>query len=254
MEFIIIFIVMEFIFSFSFIAVIIAVIAAIVNGIRKKLNTNFFKSNVIYGTDINPNADFLDISMKDLTTFKNQTTQIYKENYKDVSKDKLELFNATDIDELKDYFYKIFYEFERAYNNLDYQKMKALSTSQLFENYYTGITLDLKSGNKRIIDNIKRKNMTIYELDSTIAKQVVSTYIEISYWNYKVDKNGNVISGVKDPIIEKFVVHFRKDFKLNANNNCPNCGAPLEGITCPYCETTVTNNNDFKISSIKRIV
>ena len=248
------FLIAEMAFHFCFILVVFKILKFIIDKVRKKANNNYFKSNIINGNDINLNTDFSDIKMKDLTAFKNQTTQLYKENYKDVSKDKLELFNVTDIDTLKDYFYKIFYDFERAYNNLDYQTMKALSTNQLFENYYTGITLDLKAGNKRIIDNIKRKNMTIYELDSTIAKQVVSTYIEISYWNYKIDKNGNVISGVKDPIVEKFIVHFRKDIRLNVNNNCPNCGAPINGITCPYCETIVSNRNDFKISSIKRII
>ena len=254
MGFILLFILTEVIFYFSFIMMFVIIAKKISNTFKNNANKKYFKNNVIYGTTINPNNDFLDITLNDLTTFKNKTNQIYKENYKDVSSNKLELFNVTDIDELKDYFYKIFYDFERAYNNLDYQTMKALSTSQLFENYYTGITLDLKEGNKRIIDNIKRKKMTIYELDSTIAKQVVSTYIEISYWNYKVDKHGNVISGCKDPVIEKFVVHFRKDIKLNTNTNCPNCGAPLNGITCSYCETVVTNKNDFKISSIKRIV
>ena len=91
----------------------------------------------------------------------------------------------------------------------------------------------------------------IASIKSLINIKVFAVCLKCSVWD---DKHGNVISGCKDPVIEKFVVHFRKDIKLNTNNNCPNCGAPLNGITCSYCETVVTNKNDFKISSIKRIV
>jgi len=57
--------------------------------------------------------------------------------------------------------------------------MKLLSTKQIYQKYYTGISLDLKMGNKKVISNIERKNVVIFELDSTVAKQIASTMIEI---------------------------------------------------------------------------
>lgn len=178
-----------------------------------------------------------------------------KENiYVDVSKDKLETFNTTDIDSLKDFFYDIFYKFETAYNNLDYNTMKMLSTKQLYQNYYTGISLDLKVGKKRVINDIQRVNVILYEIDSTIAKQVASYVIEVSYINYMLNHKGYVISGNKNnPVTEKFEVVFRKDFERDPILKCPNCGASITGNKCEYCRSVI-KDVEFKISSIKRIV
>ena len=200
-------------------------------------------------------SNYNDLSLSDLIRFRSKVSDIYKDNFRDVSSNKLDLFNVTDINILKDYFYNIFLQFEESLNKLDYQQLKLLCSDQLYENYYTGIDLDIKNGYKRIIDNIEKKKMIIYELDSTIAKQVVSTLIEIKYVNYTVNNEGKVVKGSKNPITEKFVVKFRKDFKQTEIKNCPNCGAPVNNNTkCPYCETKLTNTNEFKIYSIQRIV
>ena len=174
--------------------------------------------------------------------------------YNDVSKEALQKFNTDDINSLKDYFYGMFLEFENAYNNLDYNMMKILSTKQLFQNYYTGMSLDLKIGKKKIISDIEKKKVIIFELDSTIAKQIASVMIEISYFNYTIDKNGYVISGSRNQkITEKFEVMFRKDFERKDITECPNCGAEIIGNKCNFCRSTV-KNVEFKISSIKKIV
>jgi len=213
------------------------IIKIIVNSVRRASSHKYFKNNVVTNNDYNK---YLNNSSKN--------------NYVDVSKDKLEIFNTDDINSLKKYFYDIFEKFEIAYNNLDYNQMRLLSTKQLFHNYYTGITLDLQVGKKRIMNDIQKRKVVIYELDSTIAKQIVSAMIEISYLNYIVDRNGYVISGSRDePVIEKFEVIFRKDFSKKDITKCPNCGANITGNKCDYCRTTI-KNEEFKISSIKRII
>ena len=204
----------------------------IINTLKRRANNNYFKSNVVV----------------------NSADKKYIRQYKDVSKDKLDKFNTDDINVLKDYFYDKFLEFEKAYNNLDYNIMRMLSTEQLYHNYHTGITLDLKSGNKRIITDIEKKKVIIFELDSTIAKQIASVMIEVSYVNYKIDKKGYVISGSRNnKIIEKFEVEFRKDFERKEITKCPNCGASIVGNKCEFCRSVV-KDVDFKINSIKRIV
>lgn len=173
--------------------------------------------------------------------------------YKDVTKNELQIFNTDDLDGLKDKFYSLFLKFENAYNNLDYSLMKTLSTNQLYQNYYTGISLDLENGKKRIIDEIEKKKVIIYSIDSTIAKQTVSAMIEISYLNYVINKDGYIVSGNrKSKITERFEVVFRKDFNREKIKNCPNCGANISGNKCEFCRTII-DNEEFKISSIKRI-
>ncbi len=213
----------------------IFLILALVNGVKRKRNQNYFKQNVV--------------NYKQDNTINNR-----KNIYIDVNKEKLKIFNTDDINSLKNYFYDIFYKFETAYNNLDFNTMKILSTSQLYNNYHTGISLDLKVGKKRVINNIQKVNVILYELDSTPTKQVASLMIEVSYINYTLDNKGYVISGNKEKQInEKFDITFRKDFETKPITKCPNCGANLVGNKCSYCDSII-KDVEFKISSIKRII
>lgn len=242
--------------EFAFWIFIFKIVFQIIKKIVRKNNYESFKHNTISGNGLNLEKEYADISINDLIRFNSKTNSVYNKNFVDVSNNKLEVFNVSDINTLKEYFYDIFYKFEKALNNLDYQQLKHLSTDQIYENYYIGIELDINNGNKKIIDSIEKKKVIIYELDSTIAKQVVSTLIEIKYINYTVNNEGKIIKGSKAPINEKFIVKFRKDFKHNNISNCPNCGATVTSDTtkCSYCETKINNKNDFKISSIQRIV
>lgn len=221
----------------TFICVVL--IKGVSDSVRRTNTEKFFKSSVIIP---NEKKDFQD------------TTNGKKNIYKDVPQYKLDRLDVDDIDTLKGYLFDIFYRFEMAYNNLDYNEMRILTTKQLFQKYHTGITLNLKVGKKRVINNVKREKMTIYEVDSTSAKQVVSAMVVISYINYTLDKNGYVISGNKlTPAIERFEIEFRKDFEKKELVHCPNCGAKITGNKCEYCKSTI-DNNDFKICSIRRIV
>ena len=101
-----------FIFTFYF------VFLKIVNSIRKKINHNFFKNNVIN------NQIYQDVSFQD-----------EKNRYADITKKELEEFNTQDLKSFKNYFYNLFIDFETAYNNLDFNMLKTLSTKQLFQNY-----------------------------------------------------------------------------------------------------------------------
>ena len=215
------------------------ILKVIINSIRRSASHRYFKSNVVTQTSNDLKLD----------------SNLPKNNiYIDVPKSKLEMFNTDNIDSLKDYFYDIFVNFENSYNSLDYTMMKLLSTKQLFNNYYTGITLDLKVGQKRIIDKIEKSKVIIYELDSTIAKQTVSAMIEISYINYVIDRKGYIISGDRyNPVTEKFEVTFRKDFENRDITKCPNCGADVEGKKCEYCRVNI-KSTEFRISSIKKII
>lgn len=214
------------------------IIGKIINKFCRRKSHIYFKNNVVKNDNY-------------LANLKNKTN---KNIFKDISSDILKTFNTDNIDSLKDFFYDMFYKFEIAYNSLDYNIMKTLSTKQLFNNYYTGITLDLKSGQKKVISDIERKEVIIYGLDSTIARQTACVMIEISYITYTIDKNGDIISGNRNKrITEKFDVTFRKVFEKEDIKKCPNCGATIVGDKCEYCRTTL-QNVEFKISNIKKII
>lgn len=217
----------EIAFNFFVFYVIIKVI---VDAVKQKKTTRYFTTNVvIYNSK-------------------------HKKDYVDVPKRQLDKFHIDDINTLKDYFYDIFYRFETAYNSLDYNTMKELATKQVYENYHTGISLNSKHGKKRVIDNIVKKRLILYELDSTSRKQIASLMVEVSYITYTLDKRGYVISGNKNfPITERFEVCFRKEFDSKPITHCPNCGANLKSDECEYCKSKI-KDAEFQISSIKKII
>ena len=58
------------------------------------------------------------------------------------------MFNTDNINSLKDYFFDIFLKLESVHNNLDYNMMTMLSAKKMFQNYYNGISLNLKGRSK----------------------------------------------------------------------------------------------------------
>ena len=76
----------------------------------------------------------------------------------------------------------------------------------------------------------------------------------MSYFNYKIDKNGDTISGNKNKrTIEQFEVIFERKNVKQEISKCPNCGAVLNGVRCKYCRQLIVDDS-FKISSIRRII
>ena len=192
---------------------------------------------------------------KNKKVFKSMIISDKKKDYSDINQSKLNGFEITDISKLKIYLYDIFYRFETAYNNVDYNTMFNLSTSQLYNLYHTNIVLNLKFDEKKIIDQIKLNKMYIIEAYASKYKQVLTTVIDISYINYTIKSDGKVISGSPTKLInEKFEVTFIKNFDTKHEYRCPNCGANVKGTTCEYCKSTITDNGEFRIDSIKKIV
>ena len=131
------------------------IIKLIVNAIKRVRKHKFFKNNVVRNIPMNEQIANANGRRKNI--------------YNGVSKTKLEMFNTDNINSLKDYFFDIFLKLESVHNNLDYNIMTMLNAKQMFQNYYNGISLNLKVGQKKIIDSIERKKI-IYELDSTVVK------------------------------------------------------------------------------------
>jgi hypothetical protein len=154
----------------------------------------------------------------------------------------------------KNSLYEEFEEFEKAYNSLDFNTMKQISTAQLYENYYTGISLNIKDGKKKVIDDLKRKKVVVYSINSTSTSQTVQTLMTISYLSYTIDNDGYIVSGNKEkPVTESFEVVFRKEYTKDNFSRCPNCGATVNGKKCEYCRTTI-KDTEFKIAAIKKVI
>lgn len=232
----IVFVISIIIQQFVFIVAPVLAIKNIINKIKRKNSIDYFKNNIVSNLNISKNNNF------------------NTNKYIDIDDEKLKEFNVDNINKLKNHLFKIFVDFETAYNNLDYDIMKGLSEEVLFNNYYNAIILDLEYGNKRIINDIKKENIIIYNRTITTFKQELNAMIKISYIDYTINKKGTIVKGNRNnKKTESFEVNFIKRLKEKEITNCPNCGAVINGFKCEYCKTMV-KNTDFKISSIKKIV
>ncbi len=210
----------------------IAIPILIISQLRKNKSNKNFKNNVIK----------MD---KEKERIKNIT--------RDVDNSALEQLDIKDVNILKDYLYQIYLDFEKAYNDLDYNTMLNTSTNKLYNAYHTNIMLNLKCGQKKIIENITRHNMFVYDILCTNRKQVISTIIEVENSSYMLDYNGKVVSGSVTPIREKFEVIFIKNYDNSTSVKCPNCQASVSGTKCEYCGTEL-RNSEFRIDSIKKVI
>lgn len=235
--------------------VFIMLIRKVINAFKRSSINKFFKNNVVE-TFFEQNKQYvktINAYSSNKQNHKNDI-QLFQDKYVDVNAKVLEEFKINDIKSLKKYLFEIFTKFEKAYNELDFNTMKSLSTSQLYQNYYTGIKLDMQDGNKKMIDEIKLKDIIVFEALSSSIKQIISCKIDINYKNYTLNSIGQVIRGSQmHSVDESFEVTFRKDFDKNDVIKCPNCGASINGSKCDYCRTLI-RNEEFKISSIKKIV
>jgi len=223
------------IFIIAFISIWIFVIKNIVGVIRRQKNMMYFTNSVI-------------------NNVQNAMNNINVIKYKDISKAKLEEFHIDDLGQFKNTLYSQFESFEKAYNSLDYNTMKQISTSQVYENYYTGIKLNIEDGKKKVIDNIKREKVYVFDIYSNPTSQTVKTLMTITYISYTIGKNGYIISGSKDrAITENFEVTFQKQYSKENFSKCPNCGATISGNKCDYCRVKI-QDREFKISSIKKVI
>lgn len=192
----------------------------------------------------------------DRKNFKENVIYVDKSNefkYGDVDESELANFGIESLRLLKSGLYEIFLYFEYSYNNFDFNRMRLFCTDKLYNIYCANIDLYMKSGRKKIIEKMFRnKDVIVFEIRSDNKGLSVSTIIDVNYVSYTVSKSGLIISGSKSPINEKFEVIFYKEAN-QVLTNCVNCGAPISGDKCEFCNTVIPKS-DFKISSIKKII
>lgn len=226
--------------------IIIVVIIATIYRIYKKNATDI---NAIRGLFNTAKAyNYFDIKPADI--LKNTKEKEYKELTKSRYENELKINN---VEAFKNHLWEIFKTFGNAYNDLDLITMKNYTSDELFNQYDTGIKMDIKNGIKNIIRDIRKERFIVYDASSSENKQVINVMIDASYISYSISTNGLIQSGFRDNRVRtKFEVVFQKNFKHIDYKNCPNCGAPLINHRCEYCKT-YANSSEYIITSIKKI-
>ncbi|MGN1337993.1 MAG: TIM44-like domain-containing protein [Candidatus Coprovivens sp.] len=186
----------------------------------------------------------------------NSTTTTNNSMYKDIDEEELKRYlpNET-LPSIKVKLYQKFIDIQNAWMEFEYDKIRNLCTDELYNSYITQLdTLKLKFG-KNIMNEFEiydNKVIQIYEADNKVT---IKVFMKVSFYDYVINSNTNeVIRGNKSKkITNNYIMEFvivkpnTKDIKT-----CPNCGAPLEGvssITCPYCDSVLVKDaSDYILS------
>ena len=178
-----------------------------------------------------------------------------KDTYIDIDDYKLKHFDTNDLGALKNYFGNMFLEFEKAYNNVDYNTLYNICTRSLFNLYKSDLDVKTKLLQKKTIDDVNIDKMVIYNSTKNEDEHKVFIMIGIDSINYLQNSNGRVIAGnALNKIHEEFIVTFVKQLKKDEKSSrCPNCGAMINSTKCEYCKTEF-KEYDFRICSINKLV
>lgn len=176
--------------------------------------------------------------------------------YADIDEEDLKKYlpNET-LPSIKLKLYQKFVDIQNAWMEFEYDKLRNLCTDELYNSYTAQLdTLKLKFG-KNIMNSFDIYDNKVIQIYEANNKVTIKVYMKISFYDYVINTNskevirGNKSSKITNNYIMEFVIikPSAKDIK-----NCPNCGAPLDGvssITCPYCDSVLVKDaSDYILS------
>lgn len=183
-------------------------------------------------------------------------------NYKDMDVDKiLSVDPDINVSEFKINSFNIYKNLQEAWMNFDNDKIRELTTDELYNMYVSQLeTLKLKK-QKNIMSNITSDEIKIVNARYDELNKVVSidVYLKVRCLDYVINENTKqVVRGTKDrKLIIEYILTFVKSSDNKIEEKCPNCGAPIKmnsSKTCPYCESTLVKVSGKYVMSKKKCV
>ena len=146
--------------------------------------------------------------------------------------------------EFKNTVYNMFCELQIACMNFDYKKLSNLLTPKLYDNYCKGLDSLKTKSRKNIVSEIEFVDIKFVESKEDLNKYSIKVHLEVKFYGYMKDiKNNEIIKGSKNEKISNTYMLNIVKYKQSIDNNCYNCGAPLENDStiCQYCKTENIN-------------
>lgn len=181
----------------------------------------------------------------------------FKSTEQEIVKQLIPNFN---IEEFNFKVYQTFYNVQMAWMEFDYEKLKELLTDELYNNYVMQLdTLKLKN-HKNTMKDFELIEICLNSLKEENDKYIAEVYLQVKFYDYVENiKTGMVLRGTPSRKLNNIykLTFIRTKDESNNINECPQCGAPVEGNStgvCEYCKSKLVNNNYDWIMSKKEIV
>lgn len=165
---------------------------------------------------------------------------------------------SLDKEALKHQAFTIYKNVQIAWMNFDYDTLRKNLTDEIYNMYESQLkTLKLKNQQNIMRDiTLHQAKIVSLEIENNIER--IKMYLQVSQYDYVINKDKKVVRGTaqyKNRV--EYLITIVRHMDNNKIDKCPNCGAPLDivgGGVCPYCDSTIINNNQDFIMSKKECV
>ena len=215
--------------------------------VKKSYTVKDGNGNIIYNKVITDNnADNLELK------------DFINNNFFDNQLNKINL--NFDIEALNQQVYKMFYDIQIAWMNFDYDKLKELLTDELYNTYLMDLEVLESKKQQNIMSDFKLINCDVFDLDVENGKYIAKSRLEVKFYDYIIDQKTNKIlrGNKKRKVDNTYILTFEKSVSdTNGINECPVCGAPVEGNqtgVCEYCKSKLINEEfDWVLAKKEKI-
>lgn len=149
-------------------------------------------------------------------------------------------------------------ELQTAWMNFDYNKIKSLTTDELYKTYKSGLDSLKEKNQKNIVSNIKIYWISFSKIEINDNKVSITIAYDLAQRDYIVNNRNLIIRGTKKRQDIISLVTFVKSESKNKLTKCPSCGAPInknnQSNKCKYCNSTIINNDYDWVISKKEVV
>lgn len=184
----------------------------------------------------------------------NDNSNVLKIWYDDVES----IIPSFDKDEFGKRAIEMYLELQNAWMNFDYDKIRELTTDDLYNSYKSMLESLKKKNEINIIDDIKVLSCTFKNVKKQNDKYSIDASFELSFRDYIIKEGSSVISRGKNVkrLVTSVLTFVSTDGKFT--NKCPSCGAELNSKSqsdkCKYCHSVIVKNKyDWVIAKKKNI-
>lgn len=166
----------------------------------------------------------------------------------------IEVIKGEAANQLKADVYTNFVEIQEAWMNFDYDKLRDLCSSELYESYKSDLQILKRKSQKNIMKEFHYKDCSIVEVNETKKQKTIKAILYVSFKDYIIDtKTNKCIQGSKN---KTFYNVYQLEFTSNKKviTKCPSCGSKIKGNECEYCHTVIDNNSSSLVLTNKQLI